>query len=144
NSRLGELEVEVVVVEVGHAPNITALGVALAQPAAPTGAEVEADEAGSAVVAAGDVPVGDRAPVDVGGIDDRAGDRGAGGDHRRRGAGTADREPALLALVAGAVIDGDARGGVSVERDVGGGPEPAAVDLAVLAVGLLGGRGRLV
>src|SRR6266536_740927 len=56
---------------------LRALGAWLPGPAAAPAAEVEADQAGGAVVADGDVAVGDVVPVDVGGVYDRARDGGA-------------------------------------------------------------------
>src|SRR6266550_4609297 len=121
-----------------------ALRAALPGPAAAPAAQVEADQAGGAVVAGGDVAVGDVVPVDVGGVDDRARDGGAARPHRRGRARSADREPALLTLVAGAVVDRHTRGGIRVERDVGRGAPVGATDLAVAAERRLRRRRSLI
>src|ERR1039457_6812826 len=68
---------------------------------------------------------------------------GFGGPDRRRHTGPADGPPARRAAIGGAVVDGNARVGVGVERHVRGGAAPAP-SLGILAEPRLGGRGRLV
>ena len=103
----------------------------LTDPAAAPAAQVEAEETLGAVIADGDVAVGDVGAVDVCGVYYRARDGGAARPHRRGRTRSADREPALLPLVAHAVVDRQARGRVGVKRDVGRSALAGATDLAV-------------
>ena len=91
----------------------------LAVPAPPTRNQIEADESARPVVSGRDIAEGDTRAVHVRRVHCRARNSRARGPHRRRRRRAADPVPAGLPLVARAVVDGHARGGVCVESHVG-------------------------